>query len=80
MSHRSMTLKLFVHQENGLSLSVKRTVVSGTDGEKETTTTERTDAWQPSSVCSAVEELVTEYLGEIQDENELTPIEKAAAE
>lgn len=77
--HRTLTLKLFVHQENGLSLTVKKTTVTGDDGEKETITTEKTDAWPPSSICSAVEEIITDYLATIgEDDREESPIEKAA--
>lgn len=79
---RTLGLKLHVDEKRGLCMTVVQTVVEVDDnGEKETTRLERTDAWLPSSICSAATELITEYLANMGVKAEdVTPIEQAIGE
>lgn len=78
---RTLVLKVFLHEEDGLSLTVKHTEVAGEDGSKETHSTEATDAWGPNaSLQDAARKSIEDYFGRLRADakgNE-TPIEKAA--
>lgn len=79
--NRTLVLKVFVHDKNGLSLTVKHTETEGEPGEKETHSTEATDAWgSNASLQDGARAAIEDYFGRLRKDattNE-TPIEKAA--
>lgn len=77
--NRTLQIKVFVDKDNGLSMTVKHTETEGEPGEKETHSTETTDAWGSNeSLKTAAQGAIVDYLLRIAGDHKPTPIEEAA--